>query len=694
MHLETRGGLVIGLERDGSVREVRLAGRKIGRPGQGGFAIDECLLPSGRCCDLGRVIGRTRRLGGGVHFDGAIEPAALELSADLTGGRFIDVRGEVRDLSGADRALKVSFTLPVNLAGWRWENTAGAGRNIQPAQAYPSRPGEFLYLGKKGDGFANEDHRHYDIRINKLPFTAVSKGEVGLAVAYPVHEPRVFLLTADSEGLKITFSLGVTAATRRFPSRASFRFIIFPIDGRWGIRSACENYQAFFPELFKSRCARHGNNATIYNPDNRPPQEHLADMGYAFLDNDFQWTNWELPEASLRLARSIGIGPEDIAHWRGPWYWFHEAPGDITRDAQLALLKAQAEGRKSGAHGQNNQLCGCPNELSAKGAFNSYVEDHEGKLERTYFAYPSYSCWLLPMNMDPNLPAPSRASLANDWQFRLTKLWKRKGYRGPFSVAWDAFDDFGGFRKLNFRREHFAVSELPLTFDPVSGRLCQVNGFSSCLWARQHSRLVHRAGGKVLSNVNLEQSMMFGGQYIDFIERERRPRDYDEERLSTHRMLLGGKPIAFCGGGWVPKTRRGWLSAARKLLAFGIAPGPREDRWRELRDHMPLLRRVAEAGWQPVPYAIAKGLWIERFGQSPGELCFTLRNRGGKTVKTALCIDLPALGLGKSGLIARSILPASSQTYRIDATGKLPPIAVAPHETVVLAVERAPSDDC
>jgi hypothetical protein len=682
------GGLSVRLARDG-VAAASLGGKRLALSGPGGFSVEEVLQPAGRVRALGRAVGRVSSAGGALRFAGGVPGAALELSATFRGGAFLDVRGEVRDLSGAERALRVSFALPAKLAGWRWEGTAGCSRTIRPGAVCPSKRDEFLYLGQKGDGFANEAGQPLGIRINKLPYTTVAQGNLALAMACPVHEPRVFLITASERALAITFSLGVTPVTRKFPGRASFRFVIFPADAEWGIRSACERYQGFFPELFRGRCRRHGNNGTVYNPEKRPPSEHMADMGYATLDNDFQWSGWQVPAASLKLAAGLGLGPRDIYHWRGPWYSFHEAPGDISRDAQLALMKAQAEGRAKGAHGKNNQLCGCPDGLSARAAYNSFIEDEEGKLNRVYFAYPSYSCWLLPMNLDPNLPVPNRGTLATEWQFRNVLLaGKQKGFRGPFNCAYDAFDDFSGFRRLNFRREHLAVMDTPATFDPASGRICQVKGFHDWAWARYHTGLVHDAGGKVLSNVNLEGSMMYGGQFIDFIERERRPRDYSEERLSTHRMLLAGKPIAFCGGGWSPKTRRGWLAAARKLLLFGMSPGPLEERWRELRAHMPLLRRVAEAGWQPVPPARGAGLWIERFGTEPGRLYLTVRNTGKKPARTRLAIDLEGLGLdsGTGRLVVRQISPEAPVRFARRGKQLVGRVRVAAKETVVLAV--------
>jgi hypothetical protein len=686
--VRAHGGLSVSLAADGGVGAVACGRKRLPLAGPGGFSIRESIMPRGEVRELGRVAGRVVGRGGALRFSGGIRPAGLELKATVKGGRYVDVRGEVRDLTGVDRALMVTFTLPLKLAGWKWENTAATSRVIRRGKVYPGERRDFLYMGKTGDHFADEDHAVYPIRINKLPFSCVSKGRAGLAVACPLHEPRVFLIEASEAGYSISFSLGVTPITRKFPSRAWFRLVIFPVDPAWGIRSACERYQGFFPELFRTRMKRHGHLATVFNPERRPPHPHMDDMGYVCGNNDYQWTGGEIPKPVMPLLEKLGINPRDTFHWRGPWYWFHEAPGDITPDEQLALLKAQAEGRARGAHGANNQLCGCPEGISARGSYNSYIENAQGKLERIRFQYPKVSCWLMPGNMDPNLPAPNKCTLAVDWQFRYLKLRGRKGYRGPFGVAYDALDDFSGFRRLNFRRSHLAVMDIPATFDPRTGRVCQVKGFHDWAWARYHVPIVHQGGGKVLANVNLEHSMMYLGQFLDVIERERNPARYDEERLSTQRMLVGAMPIAFPGGKWIAQDRKGWTREARKVMLFGMPPGAVIRRWRELREHMPLVSAIGEAGWRAVPHARAKGLWIERFGGRPGRLYLTVRNCGRRARRSQLDLDLAALGLGDRRVKLRQISPERELESRRRGGKLLAALSVPPRETVVLKLVR------
>jgi hypothetical protein len=164
--------------------------------------------------------------------------------------------------------------------------------------------------------------------------------------------------------------------------------------------------------------------------------------------------------------------------------------------------------------------------------------------------------------------------------------------------------------------------------------------------------------------------------------------DYDEERLSTHRMLLGAKPVAFPGGGWIPKGRDQWVRQARKVLTFGMPPGPAESRREELKALMPVVRRVAEAGWQPVPHARGAGLWIERFGTRPGRLYLTVRNCGRKPVTSRLTIELERLGLaGMAGRLAvRQISPERPVRFVPSGSRLAGQVTVPAQETIVLAL--------
>ena len=103
---------------------------------------------------------------------------------------------------------------------------------------------------------------------------------------------------------------------------------------------------------------------------------------------------------------------------------------------------------------------------------------------------------------------------------------------------------------------------------------------------------------------------------------------------------------------------------------------------------MPVLQRVAAAGWQPVTHARADGLHVERFGRRRGRLYFTVRNTGRRAVKSELCIDADALGLDVSAKpFAVSCLYGTEPGEFTTANGRCRgPVCVPPGRTLVLAV--------
>lgn len=644
--------LSLSLTQDGRVAGLVSKGAGLCSGAGGGFSISEAMPPCGEMRNPGDLTGSVSQSNEGLHFEGVVAGGGLKLRADFTGGDYIDVRGEVEDLTGKDRALYVTFLLPVGLTGWRWENTLRRAARMEPGVSYPSTPGDLLYLGKKDDLFSNEDPAVYPIAINKLPLSAVTGNGTGLSLAYPLHEPRVFLIKACESGYSITFSLGVSAVTEKFPGRASFRFVLYGVDPQWGLRSGLERYYSFFPELFAGSVSNHGNFGFFF-------LDMLADrpeeFGFAYMENDFQWKNGEMNVEQAAAARRLGI---QVVHWRNPWV-FHTPldlpiPADTAPEAFLNRIKEWAAGEGIAADRKSHaQNCGAPLREAARCALNSHMQDESGRFLRGVYekSHPPY--WVPPMNMDPDLPRPNRYSLATDWQYRFIKEWSRPGFRGPRGFAWDATDDFDGFRRLNFRRDHFKTVSMPLTFDPETGGLCQVAGFHDWEFASRFTPQVRAQGGFIMANTTIEHSMMFLGHCIDVFVRERRIADNDEERLSVMRSLAGRKPVSFIGH-WQSRDEAGLKAEVLKAFLFGIAAGaagcsPKDPKGEAaeravFKTRMPVLAAMAGAGWEPVTYARGQGVDVERYGSKPGALYFAVRNPADVPVKGRVVIDARPLG--------------------------------------------------
>ncbi len=692
LNVKTYDGLEICFSNDGKVRSMNVDDSSLSLAGDGGFSIKEVESPTGNVQSPAEFSTKTFQTGFHLRMRGYSEKQELQYEADFREKEsYIDVQGHIQNNRETDRAFLVSFTLPVNLNGWEAQNTLFDRDTIATDTVSPSGKNSVLYLGKKDGDFRNYDPRRYPIEINKLPFSTVVSDKTGLAIGVPLNQPQVFSIKASEKGYSITFSLGISPDTEKFPNQASFHFVIYQVDPAWGLRSAAERYYSFFPEMFEGAENKHGNFGFFFI-DRLGDQPE--DFGWAFLENDFQWYGGEMTREQARVAEELDL---TIAHWRNPLGW-HPPKGENTIASSnatpqdcLNTLKAWAQGKQNAdirrAHSQN---CGVRLQKNAQAALNSYLINEEGLFMRgTYGTY-----WVFPMNLDPDLPSPNRFDIAVNYQYRYIKNWDKPQYRGPFTFAWDAVDDFTGFRRLNFRREHFRYTDVPLTFDPDTGRLCQIKGFHDWEFARDHSKMVHEKGGKIMANVTIEHSMMYLGQFIDIFISERKIANHDLERLSVMRMLMRHKPLSFIAS-WQPDDEKGLRKAFQKSLFYGMAPGADGGRGDEKRQAverkifksgMPVLSAIGAAGWQPMTHARSEDLLVERFGDNPGNLYFTVRNPAERKIDGRVKINLKELNLKKSGQKIKidEILNHKSVETTMQQNHLVCDIFVDPDETCVL----------
>ena len=110
-------GLKISL-RDGKIASVELDGDRLPAGGVGGFYLRQ---PN----DAQKV----PMVGNAVSKDGKLQltltsPLQAKVSAVLTEGEgFLEVAGELDNLTGTDRGLWLGFNVPVNTTGWKWGQT-------------------------------------------------------------------------------------------------------------------------------------------------------------------------------------------------------------------------------------------------------------------------------------------------------------------------------------------------------------------------------------------------------------------------------------------------------------------------------------------------------------------------------------------------------------------------------------------
>ena len=116
------------------------------------------------------------------------------------GDGFIEVAGELEDLTGKDRGLWLGFNLPVNTTGWKWGQTLSTSPVIS----------------KENPAYAEGN--------NLVPIPAVWTDKGGIALCIPPTDPCVFEVGADADGLRIQMAFGLSKATTEIPLEGALPF--------------------------------------------------------------------------------------------------------------------------------------------------------------------------------------------------------------------------------------------------------------------------------------------------------------------------------------------------------------------------------------------------------------------------------------------------------------------------------------
>jgi hypothetical protein len=261
---------------------------------------------------------------------------------------------------------------------------------------------------------------------------------------------------------------------------------------------------------------------------------------------------------------------------------------------------------------------------------------------------------------------------------------------------------------LNFRREHFRFTTVPLTFSTDTRQPALFKGLAVFEFTRWISDDLHRMDKLVFANgvpyrftylcpwldvLGTETDWLRGGKY----------QPASDATMSLWRTLSGAKPYLLLMNTdydrFTPDLVEKYFQRA---LFYGMWPGffshnaAENPYWQNpkwynrdrplFRKYIPLLKRVAEAGWRPVSEARCDNprIWVERFGPAPdGTVFLTLHNDTATPQTGTVSANLRALGLTAD---ARAEELLGGETFPWPAGGW--PVTLKPQETRVLGLRR------
>jgi len=562
--------------------------------------------------------------------DGKCEDLGLELEVAWTeSADVLRLEGTLRDTSGRDRAVTLLFALPIEATGAQWGAGIRGGRSIQAGELSDS-----VGMGTGATG-----------TMAQYPLSCVYGTDWGLALAVDQDRPCQYRLAynADTQQYFAAFDFGLVADTAAFPSAAPFGLVLYSVDPQWGFRSAAQRYYGLYPDEFACRSKQQG----IWMPFSKISQvEGWQDFGFRYKEGNDE-TAWD-DQHDIRTFR-----------YTEPSTWWMSMPKDMPRTYEAAMAEAQ----RIAAEGTGYER------TKAQALLTSGLFDEDGRYVMQFLDTPWCNGAVFSMSCLPGIEGE-----ANDAKIGWNEQTKDQLY-GPNregDLDGEYLDSLEGYvtSDVDFRREHFAVAHRPLTFTWADHRPVIHKGLAVDEFVEWIANDVHGLGRLMMANA-VPYRFTFLCRHLDVMGTETnwvsegnwRPMGHDE--MSMIRTMCAQRPYLFLMNtdfeALAPYVERYF----QRALFYGMYPSmfspvaSSEDaywlapRWynrdRALhRKYQPIVRRVGEAGWQPITLARteAPGILLERFGpNAAGETFITVFNDGTQEQAARVRVDARQIGV-------------------------------------------------
>ena len=617
------------------------------------------------------------------------EARDLRGSALVTGQpRYLGVRGEIVETSGRDRAVTLSFELPLGAeaaSSW-WDNvdtvrkTGGTGL-FETVVRSPA--------GQTGT------HSPY-------PIACVS-GALAVAMGIPLDRPvfHRFSYSPQTGRLSVSFDFALTRSAARTPSKASFAFVIYATDPLWGFRSALERYYAIYPAAFERRIPKIGGWVAWGNLKAVPD---FADYGFRY--------HWGPADpGAIAFDTAGGVYPflySDSARFFADLGTFsHRPTGAETVPALRELVesgdpRAVILGRPQAATGRI-RFEGLQREMGPAKAedwlkravaavrISATTDDHGAYnvgylLSRKDWGPPDWWTGRLFCNLDPAIAGGYGNFLLEDILNRVFPGQRARG--GAYSgVALDNY--FVDAETLDFRPDHVVASEIPLTFARGTNRPVVVGDFATLRWVAELGKRLRAQGGWVMGNL-VTFPYPFAASVLDIHGYELKIAD----SAPIARALAYHKPVVT-----VPASEGSYEEAfLKKHVRFGFIPGgyvnERFSTDQALRGlykrYVAPLVRCAEAGWEPMTFATSdnSAIKVERFGRPGSPLFLSVTNSSTSEQAGSIEIDAGKLGLRAEASRSKDLLYGKDVSWVPRQGARAATIRLGPGEALIVELNR------
>jgi hypothetical protein len=593
--------------------------------------------------DLKQAEWRVRDVAAGSKWMTAVEAIRVGLKLEFSEAQqpIWTSSCTVTDTTGKDRAVTLALCVPIAEGNWTWWD--------DPERHRPATGEQILSNVSDKAGGVNDEASTY-------PLCALSNENGSLCLAIPPDVPRLvrFVFDPKTRELRAEFDFGLSPVPERFKSSADATVVGFSTPQRWAFRQALDAYYHAFPDAFKRRVKHAG---TWFPFNETAGIKDAADFGFAFHEiSDSQVAD---PKAGKKLVdddHRINCGA--YVYVEPPTYWQqYTGKGKGTYAERLAQLEAEAKAGNKMAQG--SLVSGI---IRASGKRDLYTDE---------VAYTTQQPW--GSNPNPAIPNDPKTNYPGKGQIELEKAemvlgWRDRPDLGVDGVYVDSAEGWGEI--LNYNKDHWKVSQYPLTFDPTTKKIALLNFWGTVAWVKEMSDRLHAHNKLLMANDAFFRrwQLLF---YIDIPGREYtwiedgKFTPVPDERYLFFRAMSGKKPYVMLmnnrydqGEHMEPYFQRSVFYAVFPSMYFGhtsasevwyFANPDWYNRDRPLfKKYVPMIRKLDEAGWEAVPYATAEpsAIRVERYGQSgKGTLAFTVHNPTDAQQKVTLHLLRPELHL-------------------------------------------------
>ncbi len=544
-----------------------------------------------------------------VHIsNGAL---GLTLSSTETrgdGASFFDVR--LRDTTGRDRAVTLIYSVPVAPGGLRWFEDPRRSTDVAPQTEYV---------------FASRFEVGSNGRLSKYPFAAVANSGAGHALGIDMDYPAFFRAgyNASTSELFLAYDLGFTAEQ----PEVRLRFCKFHFDAGSGFRGALARYYALFPAHFECRVTQQG----LWMPFAKISDvEAWEDFGFKFKEGNNE-TAWDDAHEIVTFR------------YTEPMTWWMRMPIERPRSMESALELARTLAEEQGV-------------AAAQALFNSGFHDEHGQLVAKLLDTPWCNGAVWSMNSMPGIKGTP-----NDFSTKWNRRLESQLYAAAATARLDGeyVDSSEGYvtAELDYRRDHFAAAATPLCFAMHTHRPAIFRGLVAFEYVRGLARDVHAQDRLMMANSTPSRLCWLAPQ-LDVLGTETnwnpngRWQPMGDADLLYRRAMSGGKPFCFLMNTEFEQFSQDHVAKyMKRCLAYGMFPGffshnasqghyftrpELYNRDRPLfKKYIPVIRQLAEAGWQPLTrvQTLDQRILAERFGDrfvtmfNPGSERLTFRVR-------------------------------------------------------------------